>query len=201
MNRILPWLLAGLIGAAVGGAVVWFTRPADPPAPLATPSPATAPAQAPAAPATGTPPAAQMPTAPAAPPPWLTGEPGSTAPAPAPGGAPQPGAPADPQAMAALQEKFSRLIEGGRQPAPAEVEALLGELERAQGSSVVGGVRIDVLRSNLVKSQQMQALAEEIQRLAEQPGGPDQQAIQRKLAELQKLQSELRLDLMAPQAR
>lgn len=199
MNRALPWLLAGLLGAAIGGAVVWLARPDAPPAA----APATAPASVPtpATPSTGAASAPAMPAAPASPPPWLAGDGGSAAQAPAPGGGAQPGAPADPQAMAALQDKFARIIEGGRQPSPAEVEALLGELERAQGSSVVGGVRIDVLRSNLLKSQQMQVLAEEIQRLAEQPGGPDQQAIQRKLAELQKLQSELRLDLMAPQAR
>ncbi|PTD97622.1 hypothetical protein [Pseudothauera lacus] len=93
------------------------------------------------------------------------------------------------------------LINSGKPPEIAEVDALLGELQQAHGGTVVGGVDISVLRGNLALAGEMQALAMEIEQLSRQPGGADSAALQRKLDRLQALQAQMRFDFMAPAQR
>lgn len=82
---------------------------------------------------------------------------------------------------------------------PAEVETALGEVERAHGSSVLQGVRLDVLRENLRLAARMQKVAEEVQVLQQRSAsgevkGETQAILSKKLAEIEAMQRELRLD-------
>jgi hypothetical protein len=86
---------------------------------------------------------------------------------------------------------------------PAEMEAVITELERINGSSEYQGLRLDVMRNNIKIAARMQQLAEELQALqaAHPPGDkPSEKSaaareqINRKLAELQDLQKQIQLD-------
>jgi len=187
MSRIAPMILAAALGGAVVGGIVWFTRPAPPATPAAAPETAAATAASAAAPAG----AGQT-----APPPWANAD-GSAGGLGAAIGA----APIDPkkaQARAEIRSRITALTANGRHPTPSEMNALLGDLERVEGSSVISGVNIGALRSNLVKVDEMQRLGMEMKAETEKPGGGNPQKVQEILARLQKLQSEMRLDITVP---
>jgi hypothetical protein len=196
MTRNLSMVMAALLGGIVVGVVVWFAKPAvmpsvTKPATVAAPVPAGTVA-APLATSVGQ----------AAPPPWANA---GTSGAQAPGlGAAIHGAPVDPakaQAREALRTRLLGLTAGGRHPTPAEMNDILGDLQRVEGSSTIGGVDIAALRNNLVKVNEMQQLGAELTAQTQLPGGGDKQKIQQLLTRVRQLQSEMQLNVaVAPPA-
>ncbi|MGI4779267.1 MAG: hypothetical protein ACRYGA_14335 [Janthinobacterium lividum] len=98
----------------------------------------------------------------------------------------------------AVLEKLNRL-----QARPTidakEAIAVIAELEQINGSPVMSGIRLDVLRENMQVASQIQTTANELQQLEKAPASqtPEQAAlIQAKTAELAILRSRLRRDLM-----
>ncbi len=137
---------------------------------------------------------------------WMTG----AVPAPPEGGVPPRPAAAAAGAQAertarlqSAMQNLQRLQAKGANVDALEVEQALGELERANGSSVLQGIRLDVLRENLRVAARMQKAAEELQALQRGANGPNgaarQADIGRKLAEVQALQRQLRVDFHAGQ--
>ncbi len=170
-------------------------------APAAPVVPAPADAGAEAVPAPASPPAADgtagsMPA-------WMA----DMVPKPPAGASAAAGAPAGKDAeraarMQAALQSLSRLQASGKHTDPLEVDKVLAEVQRANGSNVLQGIRLDVLRENLRVAARMQTVANELQALqqrsAGQPPGPELQAeVQRKLDEVQALQRELRMDFYA----
>lgn len=103
----------------------------------------------------------------------------------------RPGAPSLQQIQAELQA----LTAGGRQPTPAEVERVLAKLQDNQGSAVVAGVNLEVLRHNLRVAEQMRVLALEVQRLSAQPTPENTARMQQLSAQLMQLQGQLQPDI------
>lgn len=102
---------------------------------------------------------------------------------------------------ARMRAAMSRLekLQGQKDPDPRAVDEALAEVERAHGSSVLQGVRLDVLRENLRVAARMQKAAGELQSLQQRSAAgelkPAEQAeLNRKLAEMEALQRELRMD-------
>jgi hypothetical protein len=102
---------------------------------------------------------------------------------------------------ARMRAAMSRLekLQGQKDPDPKAVDDALAEVERAHGSSVLQGVRLDVLRENLRVAARMQKAAGELQSLQQRSAAgelkPAQQAeLNQKLAEMETLQRELRMD-------
>lgn len=141
---------------------------------------------------------------------WMAGstsEPLAGNAASATGGAVQAQAERSAQMQAAMQ-KLQRLQAKGANLNPLEVESALGDLEKANGSTTLQGLRLDVLRENLRVAARMQKVAEELQAL--QRGGvkggdgngkdtAQRADFGRKLAELQSLQNQLRMDIQTGQ--
>lgn len=141
-----------------------------------------------------------MPAAPSALPPYI-----ASAPVPGGGGgsdrhaAPPvlaplpPGVPGgDPsQRIQRLQElagRLDRMRQGGRVDA-AEVDKILGELEKAWGSPEIAGIRIDALRRNMQAANEALRLHEDIERLRhkKEPTDEDRKAIEARQKELMEL--------------
>lgn len=102
---------------------------------------------------------------------------------------------------ARMQAAMDRLqkLQSQKNVDPAEVDAALGDVERAHGSSVLQGVRLDVLRENLRLAARMQKAAEELQVLQQRSTSgaakvETQTAVNKKLAEIEAMQRELRMD-------
>jgi len=187
MSRATPLIIAAALGGLVVGGIVWFARPAPPapPAPVAD-------MQATGAAAVATP------SNTGAPPPWA--EP-SAAPTGADLGPAIRNTQADPKKRAAreaIRTKILSLTANGRQPTPAEMNAVLGELERVEGSSVISGVNVGALRSNLSKVDEMQRLGMEMKDESSKPNGGDPAKLKDIMNRLQKLQAEMRTDIAAP---
>lgn len=66
-------------------------------------------------------------------------------------------------------EKLNRL-QGQPTIDVKEVGAAISELEKINGSAVMNGVRLDVLRENLLVADQMQTAQKELQTLELMPG-------------------------------
>jgi len=97
--------------------------------------------------------------------------------------------------MQAAVQKLQTLQAKGAAIDPLEAERALSDLEKANGSSVLQGIRLDVLRENLRVAAQMQKAAEELQVLQRGDNSAAKQAeIGRKVAEVQALQKQLRMD-------
>lgn len=94
-----------------------------------------------------------------------------------------------------IQRQLTALLAHGRQPTIAEVDHLLAELQRSQGSNEVGGINLAALRDNLARTKEIQQLAKEIQRLAEQPGKPDVARMQQLVAQIQQQQAGIKADV------
>jgi hypothetical protein len=60
----------------------------------------------------------------------------------------KPGAPS----IEGIQQRLQALVANGRQPTAKEVDAVLADLQKNQGSNVVGGVNLQALRDNLARS-------------------------------------------------
>lgn len=197
MSRSTSLILAAILGGAVVGVIVWFARPqpAMPSAPaVSQPSPVAAAPAVTAKPAAGATASAPQPELP----PWAAGAGGGT---PAAGGG-LAGAldrhPVDPgkaAGLARIRARMTQLTAQGRHPTPAEMNDVLGDLEKVEGSSVVAGVDIGALRQNLVRVDEMRKLGEELKVESQKPGGGDKQKVNRLLARLQQLQSQMNLNL------
>jgi uncharacterized protein YfcZ (UPF0381/DUF406 family) len=104
---------------------------------------------------------------------------------------------------AQMQASLKKLEKLQRQsnPDPAEVEAALADVEKANGSSVLQGVRLEVLRENLKVAARMQKAAAELQSLQQRNVSGErsvarQAELNQKLAEIQAMQRELRMDFL-----
>lgn len=182
-KQLLIGALIGALVVAVLAALIFWLRPAPAPAPempssaqpgLATPAPNPASA--------ATAPSAAMP------PPWMN----------APGAAaPKAANPERVRELRAVQARLSSLMAGGRKPDPKELNAVLDDLIRIQGTTVIGGVDFAVLKNNLAKSQEIEALAREMEQVSKQPK-PDAKRIQALMEKIQAAQAGLRSDVMAP---
>ncbi|WP_439520948.1 hypothetical protein [Hydrogenophaga sp.] len=103
--------------------------------------------------------------------------------------------------MQAAVQKLQTLQAKGAAIDPLEAERALSDLEKANGSSVLQGIRLDVLRENLRVAAQMQKAAEELQVLQRGDNSAAKQAeIGRKVAEVQALQKQLRMDFQTTQS-
>lgn len=165
------------------------TQPIDP-------SPAYAPAVLPAETASTESPRTDQPA-------WIN----STGPAPASATAPLPGAPVanpveDAKAvrMRAAMDRLNKL-QSQKDLDPKAVEEALAEIERANGSSVMQGVRLDVLRENLRVAVRLKTASEGMQVLQQRSAAgtlsPAQQVeLDKKIAEISAIQREMRTDFM-----
>jgi murein L,D-transpeptidase YcbB/YkuD len=97
-----------------------------------------------------------------------------------------------------MQQELAASMRDGKQPDPKKVVALLTEIKRTNGSTVAG-VNLDAVLNNLEQSQKIQALAIEIQHENAKPGGPDKKVLAAHFEKLKQLQSQLRMDISAPQ--
>lgn len=187
MSRVAPLIIAAALGGLVVGGIVWFARPAPP-----APSAPVADMQV-----TGVTPVS-TPSSAGAPPPWAET---STAPTGADLGPAIKNVSTDPKKQAAreaIRAKILSLTANGRQPTPAEMNGVLAELERVEGSSVISGVNVGALRNNLSKVDEMQRLATEMKDESAKPNGGDQAKLKDIMGRMQKLQSEMRTDIAAP---
>lgn len=96
----------------------------------------------------------------------------------------------------AIQAELQGLAAGGRQPTPMEVDRVLAKLQQNQGSSVVGGVDIQMLRNNLQAAERIRTLSEQMQPLAQNPSPENTQRLQALMTEIQQVQGTLRPDVL-----
>lgn len=100
--------------------------------------------------------------------------------------------------LSVVMEKLNRL-QGQPTIDVKEVGAAIAELEKINGSPVMSGVRLDVLRENLLVSDQMQTAQKELQTLERAPAANASERaalVQAKTAELAALRSRIRHDVM-----
>lgn len=186
---------AGAVLVCALGGYLWWQSSGSAPDPAAqaparaTPPQVAAPSTFPAAPAAGS--GASGPLGQALP---------STAPWVAAPGVPAPGrqgpnVPAVGKAGAPSIDDIQRRLQGltanGRQPTAREVDAVLADLQRNQGSDVVVGVNLQALRDNLARADRMQQIAQEVQTLAANPRKEDLPRLQALSAEMQRLQTSI----------
>lgn len=197
MNRNTSLILAAVIGGVVVGGVVWFSKPTMPPAPPASTASRAVPVQTPVALGKNVPVQA---TAPSQVPPWADGAgvvngPASTGIASAISTSSRD--PEKTRQRAALRARLHKLTAGGRHPSIAELNDVLGDMERVEGSPVVAGVDIGTLRKNLAAVDKLQKLSLELQTESQKPGGGDKQKIQNILAQLKQIQADMNLNAAA----
>lgn len=100
--------------------------------------------------------------------------------------------------LSAVMEKLNRL-QGQPIIDVKEVNTAIAELEKINGSPVMSGVRLDLLRENLLVADQMQAAQKELQALERMPvtNASERTAlVQSKTAELVVLSSRIRHDIL-----
>ena len=105
----------------------------------------------------------------------------------------QSGAPS----MEGIQQRLQALVASGRQPTAREVDAVLADLQKNQGSNVVAGVNLQALRDNLARTDRISQIALEIQAIANQPGKSDLVRLQTLSAEMQSIQAALLTQVIA----
>lgn len=198
MNRSVSLILAAIVGGVVVGGVVWFSKPPPPPAPSANSATRPAPVEAPVATGNNEPGQA---TAPSQLPPWADGagvvnHPASTSLASAISTSSRD--PEKTRQRAALRARLHKLTADGRHPSIAELNDVLGDMERVEGSPVVAGVDIGALRQNLAAVDKLQKLSLELQTESQKPGGGDKQKIQDILAQLKQIQADMDLNIAVP---
>lgn len=206
MTRIswsLPTLgLAALAVAGLGLAAGWALNPrgadASAPAPIASPPVAKGvqertPNLSPAAPSSADLPAAAMPL-----PPYMASASSSAGateriapvslPTALPAGVPSGDAAQRIQRLQELADRLDRMRQSGRVDM-AETDRILGELEKAWGSSDIAGLRIDAIRKNMQTASQALHLNEEIERLRgkKELSDEDRKAMEAKQKELLEL--------------
>jgi hypothetical protein len=105
--------------------------------------------------------------------------------------------PGDAQATEKLAERLAELQQSGAQADPKKIAETLAALKQQHGA-MVGGVNLDLVMNNLQVSQDIQALALEMQRESAKSGSVNSKKMQAYLSQLQNLQSQLRLDISTP---
>lgn len=128
--------------------------------------------------------------------PWNT--PGSERPAAIAPGTPsvsagRPGAPTLEEIQARLQA-----LSSSKQPTVREVDAVLADLQKNQGSAVVAGVDLQAVRDNLARTERIQQLALEMQALAAAPTADTPAQLQSRVVEMQRLQAGMTTNVAAP---
>lgn len=103
-------------------------------------------------------------------------------------------------ALQSALSQFQDMLQHGQRD-PVQTAAALEELERANGSSVLGGVDLGVLRRNLQIAGQMQQIAQQMQSLEPTSGASaadaqSQALLKEKQAQLQALSQQLRAEVM-----
>lgn len=98
-----------------------------------------------------------------------------------------------------LQAQFKELSANGKTPDIDELDRLLAELIGIQGTSVIAGVDLNVLRQNLRVAQEVQLLAKELEAESKKPT-PDQNRILEITNKIQAIQGELNPNVMAGSA-
>lgn len=192
-------LMAVAVSALVllSAAVLFGSRdPAPEPAPRAAAAKAPAPAARPAA---GLP----QPRNDNAPSPWAAHAPVATLPGAATprdsAALPSPQlAQRDLKELEKIKMELSDAMRDGKQADPKKVVEALVKLKQMNGSAV-SGVNLDAVINNVEKAQEMQALALEMQRESNKPGGPDRKALLAYVEQLKKLQAQVRTDFSVPQ--
>lgn len=100
-----------------------------------------------------------------------------------------------------VQKRLQALVANGRQATPREVEAVLADLQRNQGSNVVNGVNLQMLRDNLIRTDRIQQIALEMQAIAATPRKEDLPRLQTLSAEMQRLSSAMVPNVAQPTSR
>ncbi len=195
MTRSTSLILAALLGGIVVGGIVWFMKP-DATNVSTAPQTAAPTASRPQVPATPTAPSA----GPSQTPPWadasgVAAAPSSISVAPAISLSPEDKEKA--RQRAAIRARILKLTANGRHPTPAEMNDVLGDLERVEGSPVIAGVNVGALRKNLVAVDKMQKLSIELQAESQKPGGGDKEKIQNILAQLKQIQAQMNYAITA----
>lgn len=103
-------------------------------------------------------------------------------------------------ALQSALSQFQDMVQHGQRD-PVLTAAALEELEKANGSSVLGGVDLGVLRRNLQIAGQMQQIAQQMQSLEPASGASaadaqSQALLKEKQAQLQALSQQLRAEVM-----
>ena len=96
-----------------------------------------------------------------------------------------------------IQARLHALSSSG-QPSVREVDAVLADLQKNQGSDVVAGVNLQTVRDNLARTERIQQLALEMQALAATPTADTPAQLQTRVAEMQRLQAGMKTNLAAP---
>ena len=99
----------------------------------------------------------------------------------------KPGAPT----LEDIQKRLLATTANGRQPNAREVDAVLADLQKNQGSNNVAGVDLQKLRTALVNTERIQQLALEMQAIAANPRKDDLPRLQVLATEMQRLQASL----------
>lgn len=197
-------VVIGLVVAlalVAGGAALRLRSeaPAVTASPADTPAPAGSPAAGSTAAVPGGVPGGSVATAPAASPsaggrlpgdaaavPWLGPQGGTSsgAVAPPPVTVGRAGAPR----LEDIEKRLQGLLASG-QPDIRQLDAVLADLQKNQGSAVVSGVDLQAMRDNLVRADRIRELAQEMQALAAKPGPEASVQLQARMAEIQRLQA------------
>ncbi len=197
MTRSASLILAAVLGGVVVGGIVWLTKPGAVYTPVPTHVVTSVQHTTPTASDSIVP--IQTPTASQAPP-WADGAgvmagPSSTSIASAISASPRD--PIKASQRDAIRVQIQELTANGRHPTLAEMNDVLGDLERVEGSPVVSGVNIGVLRKNLVAVDKLQKLALELQAESQKPGGADEQKVQDILEQLKQVQAGMNYNITA----
>lgn len=100
-----------------------------------------------------------------------------------------------------LQAKLTAMTAGGKTPNMKELDTLLADLQKVNGSTDVGGVNLSALRNNLARADEIQRLGKEMQALSQAPGKQDLPKIQSIMAEIQKQQAGMVTDIRSAPAK
>jgi len=95
-----------------------------------------------------------------------------------------------------FQRRLAAMTANGRTPPIHELDTLLADMQRSQGSNEIAGVDIAALRENLRRADEIQKLAKEMEKLVQQPK-PDMPRVQMLLAQIQQLQAGIKVDVSA----
>ncbi len=102
--------------------------------------------------------------------------------------------------IAEIQQRLAALSAQGANTDPLEVDKVLADLQRVQGGNDLNGLDLSAMRENLQRAAEMQRLAREMEKIAQNPTKEDMPRLQALMAQIQKQQSGLRTDLTLKQA-
>lgn len=93
-------------------------------------------------------------------------------------------------AIGDIQKRLQQIAASGH-PDLRELDGVLADLQRNQGSAVVGGVNLQVVRDNLARTERIQQLAQQMQVLAANPTAETPARLQALMTEMQRTQSQM----------